>query len=347
MSDTQIVETPETTPGGNAETPPVNSGAPETNKETFDQTLERVAREVETGTRRGEGGKFESRVAAPGAPETAKVPGSPQAAPPDPAPQVIEAPQSLPADVKAKWATLPPEHQQWLAKREGEIHQKFTTDGERLKTLSAFEEVLKPIEPRLQQLGAPAPEYFRRLAAADQLLSANGVEGIRQIAQMYGIDLHAALQNGNQPGVQPTPQAPNVEALVDQRVQKILLEQRVAEKSGEIEKFKAALTTDEQPDFDTLQPVMANLAQANPKWSLEQLYKAARRADETTYAKDQAKAQADAQKKAEEEAKKRAGQDARLAPLSKRPGSAPTGPIKGKTMWDTMDKVAADVLARQ
>ena len=48
-----------------------------------------------------------------------------------------------------------------------DIKLKITTDGERLKSLSAFEEVATGIQDRLRQVNAPAPEYFRRLAAAD------------------------------------------------------------------------------------------------------------------------------------------------------------------------------------
>lgn len=341
MSEAQISE------GASPVVETTTATASEPVKETFDQTFERVADEVFNRTpERGSDGKFQPRVVAQGAPEAVEVPGSPQGAAPDPVQPVIKAPQSLPADVSEEWSKAPPKLQQWLEKREAEIHQKFTTDGERLKTLTAFEEVLKPLDARLKQVNAPPHEYVRRLAAADQLLATNGLEGLRQIAQMYGIDLRAAAQIGNQPGPQLTPQVPNVEALVDEKVQKVLYEQRVAQREGEIEKFKTALPVDEQPDFDTLADTMAGLAQANPKWSLDQLYKAARKVNPDTVAKDEAKAKAEAAKAAEEEAKKKADQDRRLGPQSTRPGSTPTGPIKGKSIWDTMDKVAKEVMAR-
>lgn len=333
MAD-EIVETPqvvETTEAPVAETP----------KETFDQTFDRVASEIFDG-KRGPDGKFQPSVEAPDAPQ-AGVPGSPQAAPPDPAPPVIEAPQSLPADVKAKWQSLPPEVQSYWAKREGEVHQKITTDGERLKSLGVFEEVAKPFEGRLRELGIPAHEHYRRLSAADHALSVNFDQAIGEIYRMYGRQ-SPHQQNINQPG--PTYQQPNVEALVDERVQRVMQAQRAEEKAGDIEKFKGALPPDEQPDFDKLEPLMVGILQANPKATLEQLYKAARRADPDTLAKDEAKKSAEAQAKATEEAKKKQAQDARLGPLSRRPGSVPTSPLKGKTMWETMDKVADDVWAR-
>lgn len=338
MAENEIVEAPQVATDATA----APSVAVETPKETFDQTFDRVASEIFDG-KRGEDGKFQSRVAAPGAPR-AEVPGSPQAAPPDPVQPVIEAPQSLPADVKAKWSTLPPEVQSYWSKREGEIHQKFTTDGERLKSLSTFEEVLKPFEARLKQVGAPPHEYVRRLSAADHLLSTNFEQGIAEIYRMYG-RAPAAAQTGNQPG--PTPSPIDIDQIVEKKLEARQYQQTVEQNDAAIKKFKGALPSDEQADFDTLESLMAGMVQANPKWDLETLYKAARRANPDTLARDDAKKSAEAQKKAEEDAKKKQAQDARLGPLSRRPGSVPTAPLKGKTMWDTMNKVASEVFGRE
>lgn len=334
MSDAQISEVSTPTPEA-ASTP-----AAEPVKETFDQTLERVASEAING-KRGPDGKFQSRVVAPGAPETPNLPGGPQAAAPEPATPAIEAPQSLPADVKAVWTSLPPAHQQWLAKREGEIHQKITADGERLKSLGAFEDVLKPLEARLKQVNAPPHEYVRRLAAADQLLATNGAEGIRQIAAMYGIDLRT-LQH------QPTAAQPHldIDSKVQEGVNKALQELRVSEKAKEIDTFRTSLPEDERADFDKLESAMTGLAMVNPKQTLADLYKAARRADSELYAKDQAKAKEEADKKATEEAKKKAEADAKIAPFARKPGSAPVQPAKKGSMFDTMDRVAAEIRAR-
>jgi hypothetical protein len=346
MSDTQISEV--TTEAPVAADTSVQT-APEAPKETFDQTLERVANEAING-KRGPDGKFQSRVVAQGAPETPELPGKPEAVAPELAPPAIEAPQSLPDDVKKLWGTLPPNHQQWLAKREGEIHEKITSDGQRLKSLSAFEEALKPFEDRLKQVNAPPTEYIRRLATADQLLATNGVQGALQIMQMYGIDpravLQAAFQTGQQPAPNSTPSNQNLEAIVDQKVEARLREQRVASTQGEIEKFHSALPADEQADFVKLEAVMVGLAQANPKWSLEQLYKAARKVDPEVATKDEAKASEAKRKAEEEEAKKKAAQDARLGPLGRKPGSTPAQAIKGKTWMETMERVGAEVLAR-
>lgn len=341
MSEAQISEGAPSAPVTDAPAVTPAASTPEPVKETFDQTLERVANEAING-KRGADGKFQSRVVAPGAPETPSVPGSPTAAAAEPATPAIEPPQSLPAEVKAKWANLSPDWQAYLSKREGEVHQKITSDGERLKTLGAFEEVLKPLEARLRQVNAPPHEYVRRLAAADQLLATNGVEGLRQIAAMYGIDLRAALQQSP-----ATPQSPqlDIQSLVNQGVERALAEQRVAAKATEIDTFRTSLPEDERADFDKLEAAMTGLFLGNQKLSLSDLYKAARRADPDLYAKDMAKAQKEAADKAAEEAKKKAAEDAKIATFARKPGTAPTTAAKGD-IWSTMDRVGKEIRAR-
>lgn len=79
---------------------------------------------------------------------------------------------------------------------------------------------------------------------------------------------------------------------------------------------------------------------------LEDAYEMAINAHPEIRAKRDAEAKAEAEKKAAEEAKAKAAKDAKISPLARRPGSIPTAPIKGKTIWDTADRVAAEIRAR-
>jgi hypothetical protein len=97
---------------------PSEAPASETPKPSMFDSMDRIGSEILSREPvRGPDGKFQPKVVAPGAPEGGvEVPGGPQAAQtPDPQPVVIEAPQSLPDDVKKVWPSLPPEHQRWLA----------------------------------------------------------------------------------------------------------------------------------------------------------------------------------------------------------------------------------------
>ena len=333
MSDEQIAATTEA---------PVTTEAPAA-PPTMADTMDRVAREIEEREpSRGEGGKFQPKIAAEGANGT-EVPGSPTAAQaPDPAPPVIEAPQSLPAEVKEKWSTFPPETQRWLADREGEVHKKFTADGERIKSLSAFEEVLKPFDARLKAIQAPPAEYVRRLAIADHELSTDFPNAVLKLCQMYGHDPRSVFGN--------TGQQPDPNRALDQRVTQ-QVESQVKPLRAELEQFKIkaaeeqiAQFSKDKPHFAAVEPLMSKMYE--PGMDLNELYQMAVRAHPEVSAKVAAEAKAEADKKAAAEAKEKADKDARIGPLARKPGSTPTGPIKGKTIWETMDRVAAEVTSR-
>ena len=319
--------------------PTADVPAAEPVKETFDETLERVARESVEGFKRGPDGKFASRDNASATP-VVEVPGSPQAAPPDPAPPVIDAPQSLPADVKAKWSTLPPDVQSYWAKRESEIHQKFTSDGERLKVLERYDDALREQAEFLKANNIPQHEYVRRLAVADQMLRQNPQQALSWIAQTYGLNLN--------PGSQPDPNSAlhtELQQLKSQLAELRQGEQARALKQAEqrIEEMAKAMP---YVKHNGVQELMADFLENGRAKTPEQAYEMAIKVDPEVSAEIAAKAKEEADKKAAEEAKARAARDAKVVPLAKRPGSTPTAPIKGKTIWDTLDAVAKDVAGR-
>jgi CHAT domain-containing protein len=308
-------------------------------KETFDETLERVARQASEGLKRGPDGKFSGRDTAQATPAV-EVPGSPQAAMPDPAPPVIEAPQSLPADVKAKWTTLPPEVQQYWSNRESEIHKKFTTDGERLKNLDRYDDALREQAEFLKANNIPQHEYVRRLAVADQMLRQNPQQALAWIAQTYGLNLN--------PGQQADPNSALVSEV--QQLKSQLTQLRQADEAARLKLAEQRIEelAKERPylKHEGVQEFMADFLENGRAKSPEEAYEMAINAHPEVRAEMVAKAKEEADKKAAEDAKAKAARDAKVVPLGKRPGSTPTAPIKGKNIWDTMDAVAKDVLAR-
>jgi len=154
----------------------------------------------------GDDGKFTAKAGAVDATPKLEVPGQSQTGAPEPAKPAIEAPQSMPANVKALWATLPPDVQTYWASREGEVHKKITSDGERLKNLEAFDAALSESREFIEQNRIPKPEYVRRLAVADQMLRTNPHAALAEIARMYGINPAAAPAIGQ-------PMDPTIDAL--------------------------------------------------------------------------------------------------------------------------------------
>ena len=308
---------------------------------TIEETMDRVAREVaEREPLKGPDGRFQPKVAAPGAPSGIEVPGKPELAAPEPAKPAIEAPQSLSDDVKKVWATLPPAVQAEWAKRESESTQKITTDGQKIKALSSFEEALAPFQARLQQVQAPPHEYVRRLAAADQMLASDPVRGIQEVARLYGIDLRQAVTGQPDPNNALHSKIHELETRLSDR-EKADEQARLRAANQQIEQFKK-----DRPYFDAAVDMMDKLITSGAAKGLEDAYDMAINAHPEIRAKRDTEAKAEAEKKAAEEAKAKAAKDAKISPLARRPGSIPTAPIKGKSIWDTADRVAADIRAR-
>lgn len=315
--------------------------------ESMDDTLAKeMARIVAARPKQGEDGKFIVKAGAENATPDLKVPGSPEAAPPEPALPAIEAPQSLPDDVKKAWSTLPRDIQQVWSRRESESHAKITADGERLKSLGAFEELSTSIQDRLREVNAPAPEYFRRLADADRLLVQNGPAGLRQIAQMYGIDLQAAFGAG-QPmqGQQADPQfnalAQELGAIKSKLTQQEQASEqaKVAEVNAKIEAFKK-----NAPHFDKVEALMAKLYE--PGLELQQLYDMATKAHPEVSKALEAERETKAKAEALEKQKKEAADAAKLATLSRKPGGVGVIAKTGGSWEDTMAATHRNIRAR-
>lgn len=323
------------------EAPTTETPVVDTPKPTFEETMDRVAREVaEREPLKGPDGRFQSKVAAPGAPSDIEVPGKPELAAPEPAKPAIEAPQSLPDDVKKAWATLPPEVQAGIARRESEAHEKITADGQRIKALSSFEEALAPFQARLQQVQAPPHEYVRRLAAADQMLASDPLRGIQEVARLYGIDLRQAVTG------QPDPSS----ALYSE-IQSLKTELSQLKQAGEQAKLSVAEQRIEElkkgrPHLEKVADMMATFIEGKLAKTPEEAYDMAVKVHPEVSAQIAAEAKAEAEKKAAEEAKAKAARDAKISPLAKRPGSTPTAPLKGKSIWETIDRVDAEIRAR-
>lgn len=340
MSDTEIAVAEVPTP---APEPVVVETTPEMSMDdTLAATFEAMkARRPE----HGEDGKFQAKAGATTATPELKVPGQSQTGAPDPAPLVIEAPQSLPADVKAQWATLPPGVQKYWSDRESEIHKKITTDGERLKSLGAFEELSTTLQDRLREVNAPAPEYFRRLAEADRLLARDGNAGIRQIAQMYGIDVRAAFGAGQPQGQQADPQF-NALAQELGAIKSHLTAQQQAAEKAKVSEAEAKIETFKKnaPHFDKVEALMTKLYE--PGMDLGQLYDMATKAHPEVSKLIEAERDAKAKADALEKQKADAAAAAKLATQSRKPGSVGVIAKTGGSWEDSMAATFRGIRAR-
>jgi transcriptional regulator with XRE-family HTH domain len=152
---------------------------------------------------RDEHGRFVSTK--PEAPE--KPTDQPAAEKPETAKPSIEAPQSWSDEMKAKWATLPPDAQSYIAQREGEAHKAITRAGEERKAFEPIRSVLESGKEVFQRAGMTPEQGLQAMLNVERGLSQNPTETIQRLAKAYGVDL-----SGTKPS-QPQTQNPEVAAL--------------------------------------------------------------------------------------------------------------------------------------
>lgn len=308
---------------------------------------------------KGEDGKFVSKnpVVAPVQATPAQAPDQP--AQPDggtPAAS-ITAPDSWSAENKAKFATLPPDMQAYIAQREGEAHKAITQKGEQLAKFEPFARTLEPHRARIQGLGVDPAEYVGRILNAESLLQdpRTRVQALQSIARDYGIDLSQLTgQSTGQPGAQSAPQDPVTAALqskldrletwATQRERQEQQAQQAAAARADREAESRATAFLNDPKFPYAKEVetdMASLIVAarnlGQNLSLEDAYKKATRSNETVWQKMEAEKAAAAKKEADAEAAKKAAEAKKRAPLIVKPrGTGAMAPSSKATMEERM-----------
>jgi len=178
--------------------------------------------------------------------------GEPQEASSEPAAPAIDAPHSWPAEMKAKWAAVPPDIQAHIAKRETEAHQAITRSGRQVKELeqqvqahAPLDQVVRTHHDTFARRGFSPAQGVGLLLEAQRALDANPAAALVQIGLGYGIDLRPALQ---QAGVQ------HAAAQTDPRV--VELENLVRQLTGRLDSTESKLNAREQADKEATEAQM-------------------------------------------------------------------------------------------
>ncbi len=145
-----------------------------------------------------------------------------------------------------------------------------------------YEAALSPIATLAQARGISAQEGAQRLARAQQMLDADPVAGLREIAKSYGVNL--ATLAGQNPDEVPSAQTqqPDIQALVRQAVAPLVApiqqrwqaeEQRQAEMTTQMVVSFAASEGHEHFDSvsDDIMAMIPPLKERNPGWSPQQV----------------------------------------------------------------------------
>lgn len=212
LADATVSAEPETTPPPAQDALKTEAAKPEaaraeesakhekTDDRTPDQKLDDELRKAfrKANKPRDEGGRYASKDGKPAAQDNApnlaeglkdgRKPIVEQKPEPPKAP-AIPPPNSWSADAKAKWSNLPPDMQQFIAKREAESHAAISDLGSKAKAFDSLHEVIAPHLDRIKGYNEQPATYVRNLFTADQMLERDPAGFIRHVAQLKGIDL--------------------------------------------------------------------------------------------------------------------------------------------------------------
>ena len=228
LADATVSAEPETTPPPAQDAPksepaakpePAEAAAEKTNERSPEEKLDDELRKTfrKLNKPRDDSGRYAPKDGKPAlkdnAPNFAEGQTDDQKPPAEGKPEqpkapAIPAPHSWSADAKAKWAQLPPDVQQIVARREVEAHTAISELGAKAKAYDSVHEVIAPHMDRIRQANEHPATYVRNLFAADQMLERDAVGFIKYIAQQKGIDL-ASLSD---PFAQQDPQTSQWEA---------------------------------------------------------------------------------------------------------------------------------------
>lgn len=281
---------------------------------------------------RDEKGKFAANEEKPASAEIATSETGP----------VKAAPNTWRKEVADKWATLPPEVQAEVERREADFHRGIEGYKQAAQFAQSMERAITPYAQTLQNLGVSADKAVSELMAADHKLrygSPNEKSAyFAQLAQSYGIDL-ATVQPQEQQYIDP-----NISYLQDQvrQLQGTLQQQSLmgqqqeeATLNSEISSFAA---DPKHSHFESVRGHMSALLQAGQAQDLASAYEQAVWANPATRAAVLAEQQAAA--KAEATQKAQAAKTAASINVRNRPSMPVSQPI------GTMDDTIRDTLRR-
>ncbi len=244
-----------------AEPAPEPTAAPEPAPEPAQAATEAVPEGGETQAQadqraRDEKGRFapkttEKAVASPDAPPgEVAARAATTGVTPSPAPVVapaepkFRAPQSWKPLAREKWAALPPEVQEEIARREGEVPKALEEASQAKRFQQAVTETLRPYEMLARAAGQHPVQYAAGLMQTAAALQTGAPQQraavVANIIRQFGVDVEqlAAALDGQPMAPQAQQRPPmDIDAVVDQRLEAIQQRAQEYQSTREVEAF--------------------------------------------------------------------------------------------------------------
>jgi hypothetical protein len=234
------------------------------------------------GPDRDEHGRFKPKDTPPAEAAAPAAPAAPEAKPEsvkpegkEPQPEAIRVPPSLPAAVKAKFASLDPDVRDAFVSLETSVQNAKAEWGKKGERLNRFDEILGPHVDRWRLNGLDEYSGIQALIAAQSMLDRNPVEGLVHVARSYGLTpAHIAQAFGLSQASAPTQGAeghaaptvaPDLSAALQQHLAPVLTQVQTLQQqlSQSQQQSEAAKLADAQRQIDAFANDPANMYFAN------------------------------------------------------------------------------------
>lgn len=294
-------------------------------------------------------GEAPSTGEAPATKPESVTPTDPAAPSTTSAPAAVEPPKTWRPEATAKWATLPPEVQQEVLKREADMFRGLEMYKADAATGKSVQQLLAPYMPMLQAAGLNPLQQIDGLMKAHHLLATGTPEQkqmlFQRLAQDYGVTLQPP---GEAPFVDPSVAALQTEisALKSQINARSQREEAAVRETlqKELETFAADPA---HQYFEEVATDIAGLLRSGAAKDLADAYEKAVWANPVTRAKEQSRLAAEAEaKRAADEAKRvEEARKATSANVRSRPKAASAAAPLG-SIDDTLSAVLSDIRSR-
>jgi len=240
----------------------------------------------------------------------------------------IQPPTSWSAAAKQEFSKLPLAVQEAVAKREMEVSSGFKQYGERVKSYEAIDNILKPLQPRLQMAGMSSQQFIGQLVAAHNALEQNPQQALVWLARQYGVDPAQVMNPGADPAQQQetNPEIAALKQKIAELESGVTAQKQAAQQAAQMEaqtELQRFASDPKNEFFEQVRQDMGVLISAGKATDLADAYQKACRMNPEVFQIIQAREADRLQKLAREEAAKQAAA-ARKAATTNVSGTAST-----------------------
>lgn len=260
----------------------------------------------------------------------------------------VSAPASWSAADKQVFATLPPEAQAIIARRESErdrfVEQKSADVDKERQKYAGVDDVFNTVSQIEAFRGVPPQQALQQLAQIGQYAQQNPAEYVKWFTQQAGIDLQSLVAPGDQSDDYADPETQALKAEIQtlkQQLGSVQQHQTTSVQQQAQQAIQAFAADPQHKYFEQVKPQIGQLMSADPSLSLADAYKKAVWLNDDVrdaVIAEQTEAKAQAAKEAQAKQQKAALAKAKKMQGTQLTGSTEATPAKPATTREAIDR---------